>query len=138
MVIHRRLLKLAAAGLAVGVGAGLAGGLTGAFGASARAVGQDDSRRDVSVTARENVFTPARVEVRQNDLVKVTFTAEDHPHSFNIDEYRIAKRARPGQPAVFEFRADRVGRFPFYCNLSSPAGKHDMRGELVVRERQVP
>lgn len=96
---------------------------------------QDDSRRDVSIAARDNGFTPAKLEVRQNDLVKVTFTAEDHPHSFNIDEYRIAKRARPGQPAVFEFRADRAGRFPYYCNLSSPAGKHEMRGELVVSAR---
>lgn len=96
---------------------------------------QDDSRRDVAVSARDNGFTPAKLEVRQNDLVKVTFTAEDHPHSFNIDEYRIAKRARPGQPAVFEFRADRVGHFAFYCNLSSPAGKHEMRGELIVRDR---
>jgi heme/copper-type cytochrome/quinol oxidase subunit 2 len=100
-----------------------------------RADAQDDSRRDVAISARDNGFTPAKLEVRQNDLVKVTFTADDHPHSFNIDEYRIAKRARPGQPAVFEFRADRVGTFTFYCNLSSPAGKHEMRGELIVRER---
>jgi heme/copper-type cytochrome/quinol oxidase subunit 2 len=101
----------------------------------AAAGGQDDTRRDVSVSARDNSFTPAKIEVRLNDVVKITLTAEDHPHSFNIDEYRIAKRARPGQPAVFEFRADRVGHFPFYCNLSSPAGKHEMRGELIVRER---
>jgi heme/copper-type cytochrome/quinol oxidase subunit 2 len=96
---------------------------------------QDDTRREVSVAARDNAFTPAKIEVRRNDVVKITFTAEDRPHSFNIDEYRIAKRARPGQPAVFEFRADRVGTFPYYCNLTSPAGKHDMRGELIVSER---
>jgi plastocyanin len=95
---------------------------------------QEENRREVAVTARHNGFTPARVEVHQNDLVKVTFTAEDAPHSFNVDEYRIAKRARPGHPAVFEFRADRAGKFAFYCNLSSTTGPHDMRGELVVVE----
>jgi cytochrome c oxidase subunit 2 len=95
----------------------------------------DDNRREVSVLARKNGFSPARVEVHQNDLVKVTFSAEDAPHSFNIDEYRIAKRARPGHPAVFEFRADRAGTFSYYCNLSTTTGAHDdMRGELVVVE----
>ncbi len=92
----------------------------------------DENRREVSVTARRNGFSPARLEVHQNDLVKVTFTAEDAPHSFNIDAYRIAKRARPGHPAVFEFRADRAGTFSYYCNLSSTTGTHDMKGELIV------
>jgi heme/copper-type cytochrome/quinol oxidase subunit 2 len=93
----------------------------------------DENRREVSVTARRNGFSPARLEVHQNDLVKVTFTAEDAPHSFNVDEYRIAKRARPGHPAVFEFRADRAGTFRYYCNLSSTTGSHDdMKGELIV------
>jgi len=93
---------------------------------------QEDNRREVSVSARHNGFNPARVEVHQNDLIKVTFTAEDAPHSFNIDEYRIAKRARPGHPAVFEFRADRAGNFPYYCTLTSPTGAHEIKGELVV------
>jgi heme/copper-type cytochrome/quinol oxidase subunit 2 len=114
---------------------GIAGLAVVALSTAPRVDAQDDTRRDVAIAARDNGFTPAKLEVRLNDLVKVTFTAEDHPHSFNIDEYRIAKRARPGQPAVFEFRADRAGRFPYYCNLSSPAGKHEMRGELVVVER---
>jgi nitrous-oxide reductase len=93
---------------------------------------QEDNRREVAVTARHNGFSPAHVEVHQNDLIKVTFTAEDAPHSFNIDEYRIAKRARPGHPAVFEFRADRAGSFPYYCTLTSPSGAHEIKGELVV------
>ena len=96
---------------------------------------EKDNHREVAVAAKSNGFTPARLEVHQNDLIKVTFTAEDAPHSFNIDEYRIAKRARPGHPAVFEFRADRPGKFPFYCNLSAAGDPHNMRGELVVLAR---
>jgi heme/copper-type cytochrome/quinol oxidase subunit 2 len=96
---------------------------------------QDDNHREITIAAKDGAFHPAKVEVRQNDLVKVTFTAEDGPHSLNVDAYRIAKRARPGRPAVFEFRADRAGTFPYYCNLSESAGSHDMKGELIVRER---
>jgi plastocyanin len=96
---------------------------------------QDDSRRDVTISAQNGAFKPARIEVRVNDLVKVTFNADDGPHSLNVDAYRIAKRARPGKPAVFEFRADQAGTFPYYCNLSESGASHDMRGELVVRDR---
>jgi cytochrome c oxidase subunit II len=99
----------------------------------AQAQAPEDNRREVTIAAREGAFAPAHIEVRVNDLVKVTFSADDGPHSFNIDAYRIAKRARPGHPAVFEFRADQAGTFSYYCNLKEGGGTHDMRGELVVR-----
>src|SRR5262249_42178643 len=96
---------------------------------------QDDNCREVFVSARHNGFNLAKVEVHQDDLIKVTFTAEDAFHSFNIDEYWIAKRACFGYSAVFEFRADRSGKFPYYCTLTSPAGAHEIKGELVVVAR---
>ena len=68
--------------------------------------------------------------------MKVTLQSEDIPHSFTIDEpYRIAKRATPGNPVVFEFRADQAGTFPYYCNLTAEDGCRKMRGELVVRAK---
>jgi plastocyanin len=109
--------------------------LAGLAATSALSAQDDDSRRDVSIAAHAGKFEPPRIEVRQNDLVKVTFTADDGPHSFNVDAYRIAKRARPGHPAVFEFRADQAGTFPYYCNLNEGDARHDMKGELVVRAR---
>jgi heme/copper-type cytochrome/quinol oxidase subunit 2 len=94
--------------------------------------------QDVKITARKYSFTPARIEVQENDLVKVTMEAADIPHSFTIDDdnYRIAERATPGHPVVFEFRADKVGTFPFYCNLTTDPNCKGMRGELVVRPRK--
>jgi heme/copper-type cytochrome/quinol oxidase subunit 2 len=96
---------------------------------------QDDARKTVDVAAKTGAFTPATIEVRQNDLVHVTFTADDEPHAFMIDAYRIAKRAVPGRPSTFEFRADRLGAYPYYCSLVSASGQaHDERGELTVRK----
>jgi heme/copper-type cytochrome/quinol oxidase subunit 2 len=91
--------------------------------------------RAFAVVARRYSFSPDRLEVDLDDLVKITFDAQDMPHSFTLDEYRISKRARPGQPVVFEFRADRPGRFTFYCNLANDDGCRQMRGELIVRGR---
>ncbi len=93
---------------------------------------QESRERTFTVAAHKYAFTPARLDVRQDDLVRVTFTTDDIPHSFTIDKYRIAKRVEPGRSIVFEFRADQPGRFPIYCNLTADEGCKKMVGELVV------
>lgn len=100
---------------------------------ASRTGAQGGQVREFTVTADRFSFAPARLEVNKDDLVKITFTAVDIPHSFTQDGYRIAKRAGAGQTVVFEFRADRAGEYPFYCNLTQDDRCRDMKGVLVVR-----
>ena len=74
------------------------------------------------------------IHVREGDVVRVTFSADDIPHSFTIDEpYRISKRAEPGKPVTFEFLADKPGTFEFYCNLAiDERCRKELRGTLIV------
>lgn len=88
------------------------------------------------MTARRYAFDPARIEVDEGDLVKIDLRTDDIAHSVTIDAYRIAKRVGPGAPLTFEFRADKPGTFPFYCNLQAEDGCRRMRGELIVRPRR--
>jgi heme/copper-type cytochrome/quinol oxidase subunit 2 len=88
--------------------------------------------REINLTARRYEFSQTRIDVTQDDVIRITLVAEDIPHSFTVDAYRIAKRAAPGKPITFEFRADKAGTFPFYCNLTIDDGCRTMRGELVV------
>jgi plastocyanin len=88
------------------------------------------------VTASRYKFAPARIEVLQDDVVKIELRTGDIAHSLTIDAYRIAKRVNPDQPITFEFRADQPGTFPFYCNLQIDDGCRQMRGELVVKPRR--
>ena len=92
-------------------------------------------RREFTVDAKKYTFEPARLEVDEGDLVRITLIAGDIPHSFTIDSYRIAKRGEPGKPVTFEFLADHAGTFKFYCNLMIDDGCRRMAGELVVRKR---
>ena len=89
-------------------------------------------RREITVLARDHQFIPSKIEVAQDDLVRITFTSEGRPTSFAVDAYRILKRAGADKTIVFEFRADRAGTFPFYCSLTSDAACKDMKGTLVV------
>ena len=91
--------------------------------------------RTITLNAHRYEYSQSRIEVTQDDVVRITLVAEDIPHSFTVDAYRIVKRAAPGTPVTFEFRADRAGTFPFYCNLTIDDGCRKMRGELVVAPR---
>lgn len=93
------------------------------------------SRRELILTAADFRFTPDRIEVVQDELVRISLRSGDIAHSFNVDEYRIAKRVAAGGTVLIEFRADRLGTFPFYCNITSEPGHDQMRGQLIVRAK---
>lgn len=96
--------------------------------------GQDAGTvREFTINGGHYAFQPQTIEVNRNDLVKISFTAQDIPHSFTIDEYRIVKRASVGQTVTFEFRADRAGTFNYYCNLTQDEKCRNMKGRLVVK-----
>lgn len=102
-------------------------------GLPASALRAQGTAREFTIAGDEFAFSPARLEVRKDDLVKITFSAHDIPHSFTIDDYRIAKRAGAGQTVTFEFRADQIGTHRFYCNLTQDARCRRMEGQLIVR-----
>ena len=97
--------------------------------------GQDQvpNRREITLTARNYQFSPARIEVAQDDLVKLTVQSEDYAYSITIDEYRVSRRVPAGGTTTLEFRADRAGTFAFYSNMTNDARHAQMRGELIVR-----
>jgi heme/copper-type cytochrome/quinol oxidase subunit 2 len=96
---------------------------------------QAPNRREITLTARNYRFAPSRIEVAQDDLVKLTVQSEDNAYSVTIDEYRVSRRVPAGGSTTLEFRADRAGTFAFYSNMTNDARHAQMRGELVVRSR---
>ncbi len=93
---------------------------------------QTPNRREVTLTARDHAFVPSRIEVVQDDLVRIRLISDDRAYSFAIDAYRILKRVGAGRTITFDFRADQVGTFSFYCNLTSDPACRAMKGTLVV------
>ena len=96
---------------------------------------QAPNRPEFSITARDFQFAPDRLEVTQDDLVRVTIRSEDVAYSFAIDEYRIVRRVPAGGATTFDFRADRAGTFRFYSNLTHDPGHRQMQGQMIVRAR---
>ena len=100
-----------------------------------RAQDQAPNRREFTITAGNFEFSPNRLEVTQDDLVKITLRSTDEAHSFVIDGYRIMKRVPANGSITFEFRADKAGTFAFYCGMTGAEGHSRMKGELVVAPR---
>ncbi len=96
------------------------------------------NKKQFSVTAHKYGFKVdgdgSEIHVKQDDLVLITFSTEDIPHSFTLEDetYRIMRRAEPGKPVTVEFRADKPGRFPFKCTLTADPRCKEMEGWLVV------
>jgi heme/copper-type cytochrome/quinol oxidase subunit 2 len=104
----------------------------------------NQGKKDFSVSAHKYGFKVdaggSEIRVQQDDLVRVTFSTDDIPHSFTVEDetYRIMRRAEPGKPVTFEFRADKAGRFPFKCTLANDDRCKEMSGLLIVEARKTP
>ena len=84
-----------------------AGGLLLAGPAVMRLFAQDQApnRRELTLVVKDFHYAPDRIEVTQDDRVKLTVRSSDVAHGFAIDEYRIIKRIPAG--AGFRSGSDR-------------------------------
>jgi heme/copper-type cytochrome/quinol oxidase subunit 2 len=96
---------------------------------------QAPNRREFTITARDYRFSPDRIEVGQDDLVKLVVQSQDVAYSLTINQYRVSRRVPAGGSTVVEFRADQVGTFEFYSDMKNDARHGEMKGQLVVRPR---
>jgi heme/copper-type cytochrome/quinol oxidase subunit 2 len=93
------------------------------------------NRREFTITARDYKFTPDKIQVTQDDLVKLTVKSEDVAYGFAIEKYRISKRIPAGGSVTLEFRAEATGSYDYYSNMTSDPRHGQMKGQLVVAAR---
>jgi heme/copper-type cytochrome/quinol oxidase subunit 2 len=103
------------------------------------------NRKDFSVSARKYSYKVTvgsnevpDIRVQLDDMVTVTFSADDIAHSFTIgDHYRIDRRAEPGKPVTIRFKADKEGSFEIRCTLTiDDRCVRELKGRLVVESRK--
>ncbi len=101
----------------------------------------------VKLTERAWKYDPSEIRVKKGDIVEVTFEPTDNGlgagHGFSIssyDESVFINGAMVGAPKTVKFRADRAGRFTFYCATQCSTDKlHPlMNGTLIVQDPNAP
>jgi nitrosocyanin len=90
--------------------------------------------RTIEVEAGAFYYKPASITVKKGEKVTVVMKSKDMMHDFVVDELGIqAPVAKAGETVTFDFTADTVGTFEYYCSV----GQHRKSGQvgtLIVTE----
>jgi len=104
-------------------------------------LGEPDVR--IKLTERAWNYDPSVIRVKKGQIVEITFEPTDNGlgvgHGFAISSYDEAvflNGAMVGVPKVAKFRADRAGKFTYYCATQCSTEKlHPlMNGTLIVED----
>lgn len=114
---RRRFITTAVAGLAAGAGAW--------------ALAQP-APRVIAVSARRFTFRPDRIALRRGEPVVFELTSEDVVMGFNIPDLHVRTDIVPGRTMRLAVTPERVGTFPFLCDVFCGEGHESMSGEIVV------
>ena len=87
--------------------------------------------RHVTVTARPFAFEPKEIIVRAGEDIAIVLHSEDGLHDFTVDELDAHVAAGRGGTSVGGLRAERPGRYAFYCSVQGHR-EAGMDGILVV------
>jgi len=83
--------------------------------------------RDISLEAGSFFFAPSEIRVKTGEKIRITLTAKDLMHDFNIDALGIKiPVTKSGESGVVEFTADTPGEFEYYCSV----GQHRANGQV--------
>jgi heme/copper-type cytochrome/quinol oxidase subunit 2 len=87
--------------------------------------------RTYLISAENGKFTPSVVIVYKNDTVHIKFTAVDGTYDITVPDYGLQQTAKKGETKPLEFRAEKEGRFPYYCESCGEGT--EARGEILVK-----
>ena len=76
------------------------------------------------------------IEVSKGDQVVIKLRSSDVSHGFSLKAFGIylTEPIKPGKTTFVSFKADKVGRFPFACNVFCGSIHENMKGWLVVKD----
>ena len=91
------------------------------------------STQEIKVTGKNFSFTPATINVKKGDTVKITFKSEGGTHDLVIPDFNVqTKILQSGKEETIQFTADKTGTFEYFCSV----GNHrqmGMKGQIIVQ-----
>jgi plastocyanin len=91
-----------------------------------------DARR-IDVTGRSFAFEPKAITATVGEEIAIALTSSDSLHDFTIDELDAHVAADPGKTVIGGFRAEKAGRYTFYCSVTGHR-EAGMTGTLTVTD----
>lgn len=93
---------------------------------------ENNSVREIAVTAKKFSFEPNPIRLKLNERVRFRLTSLDVTHGFSIPDFGIDQVIEPGKETVIDFHASKGGRYSFLCSVQCGTGHSGMRGTIVI------
>lgn len=88
----------------------------------------------INMEAGSFYYKPNVITVKKGQKVQIVFKAVSMMHNFNIDELNVhGQTTKSGDTSTFEFTADKVGSFEYYCSIANHRQMGQV-GTLTVTE----
>lgn len=92
-------------------------------------VAADNDTVAINMEAGNFYYSVKEIKVKEGQKIKVTVTAKDMTHDFNIDELGVKSGAiKDGDTGTIEFVASKKGSFEYYCSIGN--GYHRKMGQV--------
>ncbi|HWE22985.1 MAG TPA: cupredoxin domain-containing protein [Myxococcales bacterium] len=88
--------------------------------------------RVVQITARKFTYKPDVIELELGVPAVIELTSLDRDHGFAVPELGLRIDVEPGKTARVKVTPDKVGTFPFHCDIFCGSGHEEMAGRIVV------
>jgi hypothetical protein len=88
----------------------------------------------VRITAKKFEFSPSTVRLRRGAPAVLELQALDRTHGFNAPDLGLRAELVPTKPVRLRVVPDKVGRFPFHCDVFCGDGHEEMAGVILVEE----
>jgi cytochrome c oxidase subunit II len=115
--------------LAAIVGAGAIAAVLGV--AAERALSQS-GERVIKITAERYDYEPEHITLRRGEPVVLELTAEDRMHGFHLKALGVRADVLPGNSVRVRVVPDKLGTFPFTCDVFCGSGHGEMSGSITV------
>jgi len=90
--------------------------------------------RTIEVEAGMYYFKPSEIKVKKGEKVRIVLKNVEGMHDFVIDELKVNSGIiQSGQTTEFEFIAEKIGEFEYYCSIANHRAL-GMKGTLIVSE----
>lgn len=86
----------------------------------------------ISIVAKKFEYSPSEVRLKMDETVILEFTSQDVVMGFNAPDFKTRADIIPGVKTRVSLTPNKVGAFPFYCDIFCGSGHEEMAGTIIV------
>ena len=88
----------------------------------------------VKVTAKKFEYSPSTIVLKRGVPAVLQLTSLDRQHGFDCPALKLHAAIDPGKVTLVKFTPDKVGEFPFHCDVFCGSGHDQMEGTIKVTD----